>query len=43
MKLGVTEYINLAQDRENFQAIVNVIKCGEFLDGLEPYNMCHMQ
>ena len=42
-KCGVTECINLAQDRENLQAIVNVIKCGEFLDGLEPYNMCHMQ
>ena len=34
VKCGVTECINLAQDREKFQAIVNVIKCGEILDWL---------
>ena len=34
VKCYVTECINLEQDRENLQSIVNVIKCGEFLDWL---------
>jgi len=34
VKCGVTECSNVAQDKENLQAIVNVIKCGEFLDWL---------
>ena len=34
VKCHVTDCINVAQERENLQAIVNVIKCGEFLDWL---------